>query len=91
MSRESARKFERVMDIAGAALCALLCFYGSRITIWEFQDGTMPDKDLRIPTGYMMVIFSASFFLLAVEFILRFRRAGHQSDETALDKPRVGF
>ena len=91
MSRESARKFERVMDIAGAALCALLCFYGSRITIWEFQDGTMPDKDLRIPTGYMMVIFSASFFLLAVEFIFRFRRAGHQSDETALDKPRVGF
>ena len=91
LSRETARKVERVMDIAGAALCALLCFYGSRITIWEFQDGTMPDKDLRIPTGYMMVIFSASFFLLAVEFLLRFRRAGHQSDETDLDKPRVGF
>ena len=91
LSRETARKVDRVVDIAGAALCALLCFYGSRITIWEFQDGTMPDKDLRIPTGYMMVIFSASFFLLAVEFLLRFRRAGHQSDETDLDKPRVGF
>ena len=91
LSRETARKVERVMDIAGAALCALLCFYGSRVTIWEFLDGTMPDKDLRIPTGYMMIIFSASFFLLAVEFLLRFRRAGHQSDEIDLDKPRVGF
>ena len=91
LSREAARKVERVMDIAGAALCALLCFYGSRVTIWEFLDGTMPDKDLRIPTGYMMIIFSASFFLLAVEFLLRFRRAGHQSDEIDLDKPKVGF
>tara|TARA_B000000460_G_scaffold246420_1_gene219622 strand:- start:215 stop:826 length:612 start_codon:yes stop_codon:yes gene_type:complete len=91
LSSETARKVERVMDIAGAALCALLCFYGSRVTIWEFLDGTMPDKDLRIPTGYMMIIFSASFFLLAVEFLLRFRRAGHQSDEIDLDKPRVGF
>ena len=91
LSRESARKVERVMDIAGAALGALLCFYGSRVTIWEFLDGTMPDKDLRIPTGYMMIIFSASFFLLAVEFLLRFRRAGHQSDEIDLDKPKVGF
>ena len=91
LSSETARKVERVMDIAGAALCALLCFYGSRVTIWEFLDGTMPDKDLRIPTGYMMIIFSASFFLLAVEFLLRFRRAGHQSDEIDLDKPSVGF
>ena len=91
LSKESARKIERLMDIAGALLCACLCFYGSRITIWEFLDGTMPDKDLQIPTGYMMIIFSASFFLLAVEFLLRFRRAGYQSDETDLGKPRVGF
>jgi len=91
LNTASAQHVERIMDLAGAVLCVLLCFYGSRVMLWEFQDGTMPDKDLRIPTGYMMVIFSASFFLLAVEFLLRFRRAGHQSDETDLDKPRVGF
>ena len=79
------------MDIAGALLCALLCFYGSRVTIWEFQDGTLPDKDLRIPTGYMMVIFSASFFLLAIEFLLRFRRAGSDPEDADSDKPRPGF
>ena len=91
LNTASAQHVERIMDLAGAVLCVLLCFYGSRVMLWEFQDGTLPDKDLRIPTGYMMAIFSASFFLLAVEFILRFRRAGHQSDETVLDKPRVGF
>ena len=91
LTRKSARKVERTMDIAGAVLCALLCFYGSRVTIWEFQDGTLPDKDLRIPTGYMMVIFSASFFLLAIEFLLRFRRAGSILDDPDSDKHRSGF
>jgi len=51
----------------------------------------LPDKDLRIPTGYMMTIFSTSFFLLAIEFLLRFRRTGHQSDKADWDKPKVGF
>ena len=91
LNTESAQRVERIMDFAGAVLCGLLCFYGSRVTLWEFQDGTLPDKDLRIPTGYMMAIFSTSFFLLAIEFLLRFRRAGHQSDESDWDKPKVGF
>ena len=91
LNTESAQRVERIMDFAGAVLCGLLCFYGSRVTLWEFQDGTLPDKDLRIPTGYMMAIFSTSFFLLAIEFLLRFRRAGHQSDEADWDKPKVGF
>ena len=91
LNTESAQRVERIVDFAGAVLCVLLCFYGSRVTLWEFQDGTLPDKDLRIPTGYMMAIFSTSFFLLAIEFLLRFRRAGHQSDESDWDKPKVGF
>tara|TARA_B100000745_G_scaffold78694_1_gene47965 strand:+ start:673 stop:1203 length:531 start_codon:yes stop_codon:yes gene_type:complete len=91
LNTESAQRVERIMDFAGAVLCVLLCFYGSRVTLWEFQDGTLPDKDLRIPTGYMMAIFSTSFFLLAIEFLLRFRRAGHQSDKADWDKPKVGF
>ena len=91
LNTESAQRVERIMDFAGAVLCVLLCFYGSRVTLWEFQDGTLPDKDLRIPTGYMMVIFSVSFFLLAIEFLLRFRRAGQQSGGADWDKPKVGF
>ena len=91
LNTESAQRVERIMDFAGAVLCVLLCFYGSRVTLWEFQDGTLPDKDLRIPTGYMMAIFSTSFFLLAIEFLLRFRRAGQQSGGADWDKPKVGF
>ena len=72
---EIAARLEQVIDVAAAALCALLCSYGVRAAISEFQDGTLPDKDLRIESGYMVAVFAISFFLLGVEFLLRLRRA----------------
>ncbi|MEE3189782.1 MAG: hypothetical protein VX281_02400, partial [Pseudomonadota bacterium] len=66
---------EKILDGIGIALCLLLCFYGVRATIIEFQDGTMPDKDLRIANWYMMAVFAISFALLTMEFLLRMRRA----------------
>ena len=67
-------RLERILDAACAALCILLCSYGVRSAISEFRDSTLPDKDLRIETGYMMVVFAVSFVLLAIEFLLRMRR-----------------
>ena len=75
LPKAAAARLEQGLDVAAAALCGLLCFYGVRITISEFQDGTLPDKDLRIATGYIMAVFTISFFLLAIEFLLRLRRA----------------
>ncbi len=75
LRKDAAARFEQVLDGAGASLCLLLCFYGVRVTVSEFQDGTLPDKDLRIDTGYMMVVFAGSFLMLAIEFLLRLRRA----------------
>jgi len=63
------------MDFVGSMICIMLFVYGVRIMIWEFEDGTLPDKDLRIATGYMMAVFAFSFLLLAIEFLLRFRRS----------------
>ncbi len=71
----AAVRLEQVMDGAGAVLCLVLCVYGVRMAVSEFQDGTLPDKNLRIPTGYMMVVFATSFLMLAVEFVLRILRA----------------
>ena len=77
---KAGRHLERMVDGAGALLCAALFVYGVRIAISEFEDGTLPDKDLRIPTGYMMVVFATSFALLTIEFCLRaFRRPGKES------------
>jgi TRAP-type C4-dicarboxylate transport system permease small subunit len=67
-------RLETFLDGAGVALCILLCFYGVRASIIEFQDGTLPDKDLRIDNWYMLSVFAASFALLAIEFLMRLRR-----------------
>jgi TRAP-type C4-dicarboxylate transport system permease small subunit len=84
LPKELSMRLERVLDVAAAALCILLSSYGARSAISEFQDGTLPDKDLRIETGYMMVVFSVAFILLAIEFLLRLRakRALHAAEKT---------
>lgn len=70
-----ALRMEKFLDGIGIGLSLLLCFYGLRATIIEFQDGTLPDKDLRIANWYMMAVFAFAFALLAMEFLLRMRRA----------------
>jgi TRAP-type C4-dicarboxylate transport system permease small subunit len=76
LPKRAAKRLEQVTDVAAAALCLLLCYYGVRAAISEFEDGTLPDKDLSIANWYMISIFAVSFLLLAIEFLLRIRRAG---------------
>lgn len=71
----AAIRLEQFVDGAATLLCTALAVYGTRMAISEFEDGTLPDKDLRIPTWYMMVVFAFAFALLAVEFVLRAWRA----------------
>ncbi len=76
---KAAKGLERALDLAGAVLCGLLCYFGLTGAIGEFIAETLPDKDLRIPNWYMLAVFAISFALLAVEFLLRYRRAGRES------------
>lgn len=76
LPERAALRLERALDIAGATLCGLLCFFGVQGMLIEMDFGTLPDKDLRIPNWYMLMVFAISFALLTIEFLLRFRRAG---------------
>ena len=91
LPKAAAARLEKVLDVAGFLLCLLLCVYGLRLTILEFEDGTLPDKDLRIDNWYMMAVFALSFFLLAIEFVLRFRRAAEALDEDKDPAAGSGF
>ncbi len=71
----TALRLEKALDIVGALLCAILCYWGLAGALGEYELGTLPDKDLRIPNWYMLLVFALSFALLAVEFLLRYRRA----------------
>ncbi len=74
---------ERLLNVLGAALCIVLFVYGTRATVLEFEDATLPDKDLRIDNWYMMAVFSFSFLLLALEFGFRLRRASDAPSDMA--------
>jgi TRAP-type C4-dicarboxylate transport system permease small subunit len=76
LPKAAADKLEQLLNLAGAGLCLLLCFYGVRAMHSEFVDGTLPDKDLRIANWIMIGVFAGAFWLLAIEFMLRLRRAG---------------
>ena len=84
LPERGAERLNLLLNIFGVVLCSVLCIYAVRSAIGEFADGILPDKDLRIPTGYMMVVFAFSFLLLAVEFLLRMRSqrplAGEEAD-----------
>jgi len=81
LPKRLAMRMEKALDIAGAILCIVLCYYGITAAITEYMDETLPDKDLRIENWYMMVAFALAFAMLTVEFLLRFRRAGEGTDK----------
>ena len=82
---------ERLLDTLGVGLCLALCTYGIRATLWEFEDGTMPDKDLRIANWIMLAVFSISFLLMAMEFLFRIRRSGSSNSDVVGDSSSSAF
>jgi TRAP-type C4-dicarboxylate transport system permease small subunit len=81
LPKHMAMRLEKALDLFGAILCAVLCYYGITAAIIEYVDRTLPDKDLRIDNWYMMAAFALSFAMLAVEFLFRIRRAGEAGDK----------
>ncbi len=82
---------ERLLDTIGVVLCLTLFVYGVRGGLWEFEDGTLPDKNLRIANWYMLLVFSISFLMMAVEFLFRMRRAGTIVEEDSSSSTKAAF
>ena len=91
LPKAAAAKLERFVDIMGFLLCTLLFIYGVRATIVEFVDMTYPDKDLRIANWFVLSFFALSFLLLAIEFLLRMRRAKVILDKEETAASEAGF
>jgi len=81
LPKRLATLLEATIDTGGAVLCLVLAYYGWRAAVSEFVDGTLPDKDLRIPNWIMMAVFTVSLALLAIEFAFRIRRARQLVEE----------
>jgi TRAP-type C4-dicarboxylate transport system permease small subunit len=75
---------EILLDFVGCVICVVLFYYGLQGSIEAYVDKSIPDKLLKIDNWWMVSIFSASFFMLAIEFLLRMRRA-----RTVLEKEKT--
>lgn len=85
---KTAQALETLVDLFGAVLCGVLCYYGTRAAIQDYIDMNIPEKDLKLPSWYLMAAFAATFLFLAVEFLLRARRAILGREE---EKSETGF
>jgi TRAP-type C4-dicarboxylate transport system permease small subunit len=67
---------ERLLDVMGLAICALLIRYGwiNLDSAWTFQ--SMQHKYFQMPEWLLLAGFVLCFALLAVEFVFRLVRAG---------------
>lgn len=68
-----AAHLNKFTNIFGAVVCMALVFYGSRSTLIEFIEQTMPDRDLQIANWIIILVFTVSFTLSAIEFLMRLR------------------
>ena len=84
---KAGRQLDQFVNLVGVVLCVTLTIYGLRATLSEFEDGTLPDKDLRIANWFMISIFAFAFFMLTIEFLFRVLRAiqngGEEEDDAA--------
>ncbi len=91
LPKRAAARLEQAVDVACAALCAALCYYGIQATILHYVEGYLPDKLLIIANWYLLSAFAVAFAMLTIEFLLRARRAHVVADDDADATAKAGF
>ncbi|MBL1421254.1 MAG: TRAP transporter small permease [Alphaproteobacteria bacterium] len=69
----AAKILDKIINLLGASICLVLIVYGTRATFIEYIDQTMPDKDIQIFNWIITSVFTLSFAMSAVEFLMRLR------------------
>lgn len=91
LRKEAALRMERLLDLIGTAICAVLCQYGIRATIEAYMEHAVPDKLLKIENWWMLLVFSITFFMLTIEFLLRMRGARFAADQAKPSTTELGL
>ena len=82
---------EIFLDFIGCIICVFLFYYGLQGSIEAYIDKSIPDKLLKIANWWMLLIFAVSFCLLAIEFLLRMRRAKTVLEKEKTNSTKAGF
>ena len=70
-----ARALELVVDALGAAIAAVLAWYGAEAAVDSFRLGSMVFKELVFPEWWILAAAPVPLSLMAVEFLRRMVRA----------------
>jgi C4-dicarboxylate transporter DctQ subunit len=60
-----------LLSIIGATIALVLLWYGTKVTIGAFQEGTHMPGNIDINKGYQLVIIPLGSFLLFIQFLRR--------------------
>lgn len=71
LPRRAARALDRVTNVFGLTICALLVLYGFRTIANSAQQGAMVVKSFVFPEWWLYAPVPLCFALLAIEFVLR--------------------
>jgi len=74
LPRQAGWLCEFFVDTLGFVVSVLMTWYGTRVLFVSISDGTKLVKEFTIPEWWTLWPLPAMFALLAVEFVLRFRR-----------------
>ncbi|MCO5099337.1 MAG: TRAP transporter small permease [Burkholderiaceae bacterium] len=71
----AAMVLERFADASGAIVCAAYCWFGSQTAWVAYRQGTVQYKSFATPEWLLFAVTPVCALLLAVEFVIRYRRA----------------
>ena len=80
---------ERLVDLAGLVICALLFWYGLQNLLAAKQFGSMQYKHFEVAEWFLLTFFVAGFMLLAIEFLFRLVRTGEAPEAQGAEE--AGF
>jgi len=60
-----------LLSMIGAAIALVLFWYGTKVTIGAFQEGTHMPGNMEINTGYQLLIIPVGSLLLFIQFLRR--------------------
>lgn len=70
-------RIEMIADLLGLAVCMVLVWYGSAMTLESWRLGSITIKNLVFPEWWLLAPLPAAFGLLAIEFVFRLHRLLH--------------
>jgi len=85
--------FKRVHGVLGILVCLVLVWYGTWVTLGQFERGVTDVQAIDVPKYLVLMIIPLGFFLVAVQFLRQFlktlKTCGKATDDSRLEQDQA--